>query len=101
MGTFTDLVAPVWQLWALRIKIAIAVVVVLYIGYLNWQASSYKTTIEGLNKSLAECQSQTEKLGSRLRDKQDELTTLNIYYQNRKCLDLKGGELSDEEMNFK
>jgi hypothetical protein len=98
LGTFLGPVISAAKAWILLIVI---VTVGGYVGYLNWQISSVRSEAERLKIVAVECQITAQELSVQNAIQADSLERIQAYYRNKKCLDLRDGQLSDEELKLR
>lgn len=93
LGPFVSAV----KAWILLLAI---VIVGSYIGYLHWQLSWSQSELDRLQVVATECQLTAHELTVQNEIQADSLERLKAYYRDKKCLDLRDGELSDEELKL-
>ena len=96
MGLIIDVVRPYW----LPIKVGILAIALSYVGVLHWQISALKHDNRELTASVSECHEHAKDLTIQNAIHERNIEKLQAYYRNKKCLDLRPGELRDEEFKL-
>lgn len=96
MSIFGDVVRPYW----LMIKMGILAIVLGYVGYLHWHNGSLERENVRLQGAAAQCHELARDLTIENSIQAKNIEKIQEYYRNKKCLDLRPGELSDEEFKL-
>lgn len=96
MGLITDVARPYW----LMAKMSILVVIAGYVGYLYWQIGSLERENTRLQGVVTECEEHAKDLTIQRAIQDRNIEKMQEYYRNKKCLDLRPGELRDEEFKL-
>lgn len=95
-----DLIRPYITIVKLYGVIVVILALAAYIGLLHYRISSAQEENRFLQSSITKCSSDRSRLRSVVEVQSRNMDELDQYYRNRKCLELKDGELSDEEMQL-
>lgn len=98
LGAFLGPVLSAAKAWIL---LFVVITVGGYIGYLNWGIATLRTENNKLQASVSECEDRTSELNMQRELQDKNIEKLQAYYRDKKCLDLRGGELKDEDFKLK
>lgn len=98
---FSMMLGPFFSAVKAWILLLAVVIVGSYIGYLHWQLSTARSELGRLEIVITECQITARELTVQNEIQADSLERLKAYYRNKRCLDLRDGELSDEELQLR
>jgi predicted Holliday junction resolvase-like endonuclease len=95
-----DLLRPYVTIVRLWILIVVLTVAVGYVAYLHNRIREFEQELAFMKQAVEMCSRERSRLRSIAQVQEHNITALTRYYSARKCLELKDGELSDEEMSL-
>lgn len=101
MSIFADITAPYWLAFKAIILAVVVVGASVYVVKTEYHISGLKSDVIRLKNVLSSCQQHAKDLTQVNQFQANSINELHAYYQNRKCLDLRDGELSDSELELK
>ncbi len=95
-----DLLRPYITIVRLWIGMTVLVSAGGYIAYLSHRAHELERELSFMKQTVETCSRERSKLRAVAQVQAQNITALTRYYARRKCLDLRPGELADQELSL-